>query len=100
MNWKKITYIIALLGVGSGGALVSHYLVAGIIILSVSFISLILHLVLSRTKIEWELVEEGIKGTKTVINPMLDFNSKHKVVYDLYKRKKKDGTWKYKQVEQ
>ena len=48
---------------------------------------------------KWELIEECIHGTKVTFNPILGYSREVSCVYDVFRKKKWNGLYKYKKVE-
>ena len=48
---------------------------------------------------KWELVHEGVRGTKTVSNPILGYESTYKCIYDVFRKRRRNGLYKFKHVE-
>ena len=47
----------------------------------------------------WELVEENKPMIKNIIYPILGLQSNYSVVVDIYRKKKWNGTYKYRTIE-
>lgn len=48
---------------------------------------------------KWELIEEDVAGIRQVSNPILGVVSKTPARWDVFRKKKRNGTYKYKKVE-
>ena len=50
-------------------------------------------------KNKWYLVREGVIGIKHEWNPFIGYENKQNVIYDVFRRKKRNGIYSYRKIE-